>query len=38
MLAEDAIKSAINNYYKKNPDVKPTSLAGREAKLETATA
>jgi hypothetical protein len=35
MLAEDAIKSAINNYYKKNPDVKPTNLAGREAKLET---
>jgi len=38
MLAEDAIKSAINNYYKKNPDVKTTSLAGRGAKLETATA
>ncbi|KAK4096951.1 hypothetical protein N658DRAFT_501002 [Parathielavia hyrcaniae] len=38
MLAEDAIKSAINNYYKKNPDVKTTSLAGREAKLEPAVA
>lgn len=38
MLAEDAIKSAITNYYKKNPGVKPTSLAGRDAKLETATA
>lgn len=38
MLAEDAIKSAITNYYKKNPDVKATNLAGREAKLEAATA
>lgn len=38
MLAEDAIKSAINNYYKKNPDVKTTSLAGRGAKLEAAIA
>lgn len=38
MLAEDAIKSAISNYYKKNPDIKPTNLAGREVKLETATA
>jgi hypothetical protein len=36
MLAEDAIKSAINNYYKKNPEARPTNLAGREAKLETA--
>ena len=35
MLAEDAIKSAITNYYKKNPGVKPTNLAGRDAKLET---
>lgn len=34
MLAEDAIKSAINNYYKKNPNVKPTNLGGREQKLE----
>jgi hypothetical protein len=38
MLAEDAIKSAINNYYKKNPDAQSTNLAGRGAKLETATA
>jgi hypothetical protein len=38
MLAEDAIKSAISNYYKKNPAAQATSLAGREAKLETATA
>ncbi|KAK4447990.1 iron sulfur cluster assembly protein 1 [Podospora aff. communis PSN243] len=34
MLAEDAIKSAINNYYKKNPNAKPTNLGGREQKLE----
>ncbi|KAM7197586.1 iron sulfur cluster assembly protein 1 [Rhypophila sp. PSN 637] len=34
MLAEDAIKSAINNYYKKNPNVKPTNLGGTAAKLE----
>ncbi|KAK4236700.1 NifU-like N terminal domain-containing protein [Achaetomium macrosporum] len=38
MLAEDAIKSAINNYYKKNPNVKPTNLAGTGQKLEAATA
>lgn len=38
MLAEDAIKSAINNYYKKNPSVKTTDLAGTAAKLETAAA
>lgn len=38
MLAEDAIKSAINNYYKKNPNVKHTNLAGTAAKLESATA
>ena len=38
MLAEDAIKSAINNYYKKNPHAKPTNLGGTEAKLEAATA
>jgi len=37
MLAEDAIKSAINNYYKKNPEARPTNLAGRgNNKLETA--
>lgn len=28
MLAEDAIKSAISNYYTKNPQAKPTNLAG----------
>jgi len=28
MLAEDAIKSAITNYYTKNPTHKPTNLAG----------
>ncbi|KAI2467970.1 FeS cluster assembly scaffold IscU [Annulohypoxylon bovei var. microspora] len=33
MLAEDAIKSAISNYYSKNPHAKPTSLAGTGAKL-----
>ncbi|KAK3380936.1 NifU-like N terminal domain-containing protein [Podospora didyma] len=34
MLAEDAIKSAINNYYTKNPQAKTTNLGGTEAKLE----
>lgn len=38
MLAEDAIKSAINNYYKKNPQAKPTNLGGREATLESVAA
>ncbi|KAI1177249.1 NifU-like N terminal domain-containing protein [Nemania sp. FL0916] len=33
MLAEDAIKSAISNYYTKNPQARPTNLAGTEAKL-----
>lgn len=33
MLAEDAIKSAISNYYSKNPQAKPTSLAGTGASL-----
>lgn len=28
MLAEDAIKSAISNYYTKNPKAKATTLAG----------
>ncbi|KAI5920933.1 NifU-like N terminal domain-containing protein [Camillea tinctor] len=36
MLAEDAIKSAISNYYTKNPKAKPTSLAGTEMKMPTA--
>jgi NifU-like protein involved in Fe-S cluster formation len=38
MLAEDAIKSAINNYYKKNPNVKPTNLGGRESKMDSVAA
>jgi Fe-S cluster assembly scaffold IscU len=36
MLAEDAIKSAISNYYSKNPNAKPTNLAGTEAKMPVA--
>ncbi len=36
MLAEDAIKSAVNNYYTKNPHARVTNLAGTEAKLESA--
>jgi Fe-S cluster assembly scaffold IscU len=38
MLAEDAIKSAISNYYTKNPNQKPTSLAGTGAAMPTAEA
>ena len=33
MLAEDAIKSAISNYYTKNPKVQSTNLGGTAAKL-----
>lgn len=33
MLAEDAIKSAISDYHKKNPNAKVSSLAGTEAKM-----
>lgn len=33
MLAEDAIKSAISNFYSKNPNVKPTNLGGTEMKI-----
>ena len=33
MLAEDAIKSAINNYYSKNPNAKATDLSGTTASL-----
>jgi len=33
MLAEDAIKSAISNYYVKNPTHKPTNLAGTAAAI-----
>ncbi|KXH27318.1 FeS cluster assembly scaffold IscU [Colletotrichum simmondsii] len=36
MLAEDAIKAAISDYYTKNPNAKPTNLAGTEAKAESA--
>lgn len=36
MLAEDAIKSAISNYYTKNPQAKPTNLAGTQMKMPTA--
>ncbi|KPM35990.1 hypothetical protein AK830_g10576 [Neonectria ditissima] len=38
MLAEDAIKSAITDYYTKNPKVKATSLSGTGMKLPTAEA
>lgn len=31
MLAEDAIKSAISNYYTKNPNAKTTDLGGTGA-------
>ena len=34
MLAEDAIKSAISNYYTKNPAVKTTNLGGTEVKID----
>jgi len=33
MLAEDAIKSAISNYYTKNPKAKATNLGGTEASM-----
>ncbi|KAF2012207.1 FeS cluster assembly scaffold IscU [Aaosphaeria arxii CBS 175.79] len=33
MLAEDAIKSAISNYYTKNPKAKQTNLGGTSASL-----
>lgn len=33
MLAEDAIKSAISNYYTKNPQVKKTDLGGTGASM-----
>lgn len=38
MLAEDAIKSAISNYYSKNPKVSPTDLKGTESRLPQASA
>lgn len=33
MLAEDAIKSAISNYYTKNPNARATDLGGKSAPL-----
>lgn len=33
MLAEDAIKSAISNYYTKNPETKATNLGGTGSSL-----
>lgn len=33
MLAEDAIKSAISNYYTKNPKAKATDLGGTAAEM-----
>ena len=33
MLAEDAIKSAISNYYTKNPKARQTDLGGTNAPL-----
>ncbi|KAK0922985.1 iron-binding protein [Friedmanniomyces endolithicus] len=33
MLAEDGIKSAINNYYSKNPKAKATDLGGTSASM-----
>lgn len=35
MLAEDAIKSAISNYYTKNPAARKTDLAGTAMKIPT---
>jgi len=33
MLAEDAIKSAISNYYTKNPNARTTNLGGTESSM-----
>ncbi|KAK3181489.1 iron-binding protein [Lecanicillium sp. MT-2017a] len=38
MLAEDAIKSAISDYYSKNPTAKTTDLAGTGMKMPTGAA
>lgn len=35
MLAEDAIKSAISDYYTKNPNAKKTDLGGTGLKMPT---
>jgi iron-sulfur cluster assembly enzyme ISCU, mitochondrial len=36
MLAEDAIKSAISDYYTKNPNAKKTDLGGTGLKMPVA--
>ena len=36
MLAEDAIKSAISNYYTKNPKATATDLSGTGASISEA--
>jgi hypothetical protein len=33
MLAEDAIKSAISDYYSKNPKIQTTNLSGTGMKM-----
>jgi hypothetical protein len=33
MLAEDAIKSAISNYYTKNPKARSTDLRGTDSNM-----
>lgn len=33
MLAEDAIKSAISNYYTKNPNARQTDLGSSKAQV-----
>jgi hypothetical protein len=38
MLAEDAIRGAITNYYTKNPQSKPTNLAGTATSMAAAPA
>lgn len=38
MLAEDAIKSAISDYYTKNPKAKTTDLSGTGAAIPDVTA
>jgi len=38
MLAQDAIQSAISNYYTKNPQAKTTDLSGTEKKIPDAVA
>lgn len=38
MLAEDAIKSAISDYYSKNPNAKTTDLSGTGMKMPAAEA